>query len=129
MEIYISEEDILGNIQDRFQEVYPYLKLEFFLYPHPVQGPSDLGARVSPETPVEVIRMVHSFGWVDIGDNRTVEEVETDFCRDLGLYVQVFRRTRTGWLETARTDDLTLGEQNAMGKENVETEMSVIPAE
>lgn len=129
MEIYISEEDILSNIQDKFREIYPHLKLEFFLYPHPKSGPSDPGARVSPDTPVEVIRMVHNSGWIDISNNRTVAEVERDFYRGMGLYVQVYRRTRIGWLETTRTDGLTLAEQNAIAKESLEIEMPIIPAE
>ncbi|MBW8682729.1 hypothetical protein [Chitinophaga rhizophila] len=122
MEIYISEEDILLNIQNKFREVYPYLKLECYLCPHAPGEPSDYHQRVPADTPIEDIRLVHSFGWVDIGAHRTVADVERDFYRDMGLAIQVFRRNKAKWLQTTKTDGLTLGEQNAMGKESLTTE-------
>ena len=121
MEIYISEEDILLNIQNKFREVYPYLKLECYLCPHQAEQAST-GQKVSSDTPIEDIRLVHSFGWVDIGEQRSVEEVERDFYHDMGLAIQVFRRNKSGWLQTTRTDNLTLAEQNELGRESVTAE-------
>lgn len=119
MEIYISEEDILRNIQDKFQEVYPYLKLECYLCPHDVGEGTPDNRKLPGDTPIEDIRLIHSFGWIDISEHRTVAEVEKDFYRDMGLAVQIFRRTRNGWLQTTRTDELTLKEQNMMGMESI----------
>jgi len=122
MEIYISEEDILLNIQNKFREVYPYLKLECYLCPHEAERASANSQKVAADTPIEDIRLVHSFGWVDIGEQRSVEEVERDFYHDMGLAIQVFRRNKNGWLQTTRTDNLTLAEQNELGRESVTTE-------
>ncbi|ACU62443.1 hypothetical protein [Chitinophaga pinensis] len=122
MEIYISEEDILLNIQNKFREVYPYLKLECYLCPHTTETVSANSQKVAADTPIEDIRLVHSFGWIDIGEQRTVAEVEKDFYRDMGLAIQVFRRHKTGWLQTTRTDNLTLAEQNELGRESVTAE-------
>jgi hypothetical protein len=122
MEIYISEEDILRNIQNKFHEVYHYLKLECYLCPHERGEGTANSKKIPGGTPIEEIRLIHSFGWLDIGEHRTVAEVERDFYRDMGLAVQIFRRSRTGWLQTTRTDELSLGEQNLMGKESLTAE-------
>ncbi|PWV56721.1 hypothetical protein [Chitinophaga sp. S165] len=119
MEMYISEEDIWGNIQDKFHEVYPYLKLECYLSPHE-RGEGSAGSKkVSADTPIEDIRLIHSFGWVDISEHRTVAQVERDFYHDMGLAIQIFRRFRTGWLQTTQTDELTLAEQHLMARESL----------
>jgi hypothetical protein len=118
MEIYISEEDVLRNIQNKFHEVYPYLKLECYLCPHEQRESSANNKKLPGDTPIEEIRLIHSFGWIDISEHRTVAEVERDFYRDMGLAIQIFRRSRTGWLQTTRTDNLSLGEQNRMGRES-----------
>ncbi len=121
MEMYISEEDIWGNIQDKFHEVYPYLKLECYLSPHEHGEGSAGSQKVSRDTPIEDIRLIHSFGWVDIGEHRTVAQVERDFYHDMGLAIQVFRRFRTGWLQTTQTDELSLAEQHSMARESLTT--------
>jgi hypothetical protein len=119
MEIYISEEDIWRNIQNKFHEVYPYLKLECYLCPHK-RGEGSAGSKkVLSGTPIEDIRLVHSFGWINIGEHRTVAQVERDFYHDMGLAVQIFRRFRTGWLQTTQTDELSLGQQNSVARESL----------
>lgn len=119
MEIYISEEDILRNIQDKFHEAYPYLKLECYLCPHEEGEGTANNKKLPGDTPIEDIRLVHSFGWIDISEHRTVAEVEKDFYRDMGLAVQIFRRARNSWLQTTRTDELSLKEQDLMGRESL----------
>ncbi|WP_343670676.1 hypothetical protein [Chitinophaga sp.] len=115
MEIYISEEDLLQNIQDKFQEAYPHLRLEFFKHPHEAGEGCPRNERWPLNTPIEDIRMVHSFGWIDISEDRTVAELEKDFYRQIGLSVQVLRKSGLNWLLTTRTDHLTLKIQDEMG--------------
>ena len=62
-----------------------------------------------PDMPIEKIRMIHSFGWIDIGPDRTAAEVERDFAEQFGLNVQVMRQVNTLWLTTTATDHRTLG--------------------
>lgn len=122
MEIYISEEDIVLNIQNQFHEVYPYLKLECYLCPHELGSATGNNQKIPSDTPIEDIRLVHSFGWVDISEHRTVAAVEKDFYRDMGLAIQIFRRFKAGWLQTTKTDQLTLAEQNMLGQESMTAE-------
>jgi hypothetical protein len=116
MEIYISEDAIITNIQSEFQAAYPFLKLEFYRQPHEAGQPSPAQEKLSPETPIEDIRMIHVFGWIDISHKRTALELEYDFRHIYGLNVQVMRKSGDLWLETTRTDNWTLGQLNDEGK-------------
>lgn len=116
MKIYISEEDVIRGIQEKFQAVYPWLRLRFYKHPHGEGEGSPRCEQLTPDTPLDDIRMTHGFGWIDVGPRRTVAAVEKDFYRQFGLCVQVFRKGRNCWLETTDTDRLTLGEQNNRGR-------------
>ena len=114
MEIYISEEDVLRNIQEKFRDAWPHLRLEFYKHPHEAGEGCPRNEQWPADTAIEDIRMVHSFGWMDISEDRTVAEIEKDFYRKIGLSVQVLRESPNGWLLTTRTDHLTLREQEEM---------------
>lgn len=114
MKIYISEEDIIKNIQDKFHAIYPYLKLEFFGTPHnEYEGNADKD-RLNKHTPLEDIRMIHTFGWLDISPDKTVVALEAELYKNFGLSAQVLRKGHHCWLQTIGTDNLTLEQQNAL---------------
>jgi len=116
MEIYISEEAIISNIQNDFRQAYPFLKLEFYRQPHEVGERCCAEDKLSPDTPIDDIRMIHTFGWIDISKNRTAAEVEHDFMHQLGLSVQVMRKSGGMWVQTTKTDYWTLQQLNEEGK-------------
>jgi hypothetical protein len=116
MDIYISEEAVVGDIQKRFQEFYPYLKLAFYPNPHTRRECSPGKEMVSPDTPIDKIRMLHSFGWLDLSYYRIVAAIEHDFSYKYGLSVQILRKSGDLWLETTTTDSWTLEELNAAGR-------------
>ncbi|WP_298734290.1 hypothetical protein [uncultured Chitinophaga sp.] len=115
MQIYISEDATISNIQDDFKVAYPYLKLEFYRQPHAPGAASPAQDRIPPATPIEDVRMMHSFGWIDISPNRTAHELEHDFCRLYGLNAQVLRKSGDLWLATTKTDNWTLAQLNEEG--------------
>ncbi|MGN7819194.1 hypothetical protein HGH92_03275 [Chitinophaga varians] len=116
MQMYISEEAMVADMQDKFQTLYPFLKLEFFSKPHPEGGYSPEEEKIPPETRVEEMGMRRSFGWIDISYYRTAAEVEHDFSHIFGLNAQIFRKAGTLWLETTKTDNWTLEELNNAGR-------------
>jgi len=116
MEIYISEEAIIADLQREFRETYPYLRLEFYQQPHETGQASCKEQRIAPDTPIEDIRMMHTFGWLDISQQRTAADLERDCRRRFGLSVQVLRKSGNLWLETTQTDNRTLGQLNEGGK-------------
>lgn len=116
MEIYISEEAVIGDIQKRFREFYPYLQLVFYRNPHKKGECSPKEEMISSETPVDKIRMIHNFGWIDVSRYRLAAAVEHDFSHQFGLSVQILRKSDDLWLETTSTDNWTLEELNIAGR-------------
>jgi hypothetical protein len=116
MEIYISEEAIISNIQNDFREAYPFLTLEFYRQPHEEGEHCNEMEKLSPDTPIDDIRMMHTFGWIDISKQRSAAEVEYDFRHQLGLSVQVMRKSGAMWVQTTKTDHWTLQQLNEEGK-------------
>jgi len=107
---------MVADIQERFREFYPNLKLAFYRNPHHKGECSPKEEVVSPETPIDKIRMVHNFGWLDVSSYRIADAVEHDFSHEYGLNVQILRRSGDLWLETTSTDTWTLEELNAAGR-------------
>ncbi|MBV8253549.1 MAG: hypothetical protein JO154_13160 [Chitinophaga sp.] len=116
MQLYISEEAIVGDIQDKFQKYYPFLKLQFLLKPHLKKQFTPDTEDISPETLIEKITMRSRFGWLDISPNRTIEEVERDFNHIFGLHVQILQQSGSSWKTVADAGNTTLNGLNDAGK-------------
>ncbi|SFD84270.1 hypothetical protein SAMN05518672_103468 [Chitinophaga sp. CF118] len=116
MEIYISEEAVIANIQSDFQEIYPFLQLAFYQQPHEVGEACCPQEKIPPETPIEDIRIMHTFGWLDVSKHRTAAEIEHDFRHRMGLSVQVLHKSGEMWVQTTKTDYWTLQQLNEEGK-------------
>jgi hypothetical protein len=117
MNIKIIEDDLLRNIQSDFQKQYPYLKLQFYKRVPTTGIYLPETDKLSLETPLEDATLFHCAAMIDIAPERTVEAVEEDFLRMLGLLVQVFRRSRNGWIQKQQEERLTLQRQNEKGRE------------
>lgn len=61
---------------------------------------------------------------IDLRADMKVMEVEKLFEEQFGLHVQVFRRSGKIWLETSKSDHLTLAEQElkALDSDHIHTE-------
>lgn len=123
MKIYISEDDLVCSIQTDFSKRYPSLKLEFYSQPHEHAKTCVAMEKVSPQTSIDQIRMLHAFGWIDISEDRTAAELELDFRHNMGLNVQVFVKSGDRWIETAVTDDWSLGKLNCAATEAAQIEL------
>ena len=127
IDIYVSEEDLIENVQKDFAFYYPNLKLQFFKNPHGEMEASAEQDLVMPKSTIAEVAMFHKSGRIDISPNRRIIEVENDFYFRLGLNVQVFRKAGNVWLETTKTDDMTLKEQNAMTKSDFKHLQATVP--
>ena len=116
MIISIQNTQSLQYIQNQFTAVFPFLKIEFFQKPH-VNGVGSAKKYLLPvKTLVSAIRQRESSADIVIEPGMTVSQLEQMFQSELGLNVQVFRRSGNLWLETTATDSWTLGYQNEQGK-------------
>jgi hypothetical protein len=117
MRLQLKEGVTLSSVQKKFNEAFPYLKLEFFKRP-------DTSKKVPPKEellrPDEVAsRYVAANGSpinIDIDNKMTVAGLEDEFRAKTGLGVQVFRKFGSVWVETILTNDWTLEQQNSEGE-------------
>jgi hypothetical protein len=114
MKILIHDNTTISEVQKRFNELFPYLKLEFFRkqYPH---KPGAL--RFLPQNEkLGNIRKKHFNGELDVLPGMQVSQLESLFTDHFDLEVQVLRKSGSSWLETILTDSWTLQEQNKEGE-------------
>ena len=116
-EILISDDLSIEQVQDKFNSHFPFLKIEFFKTSHDNQEGSPKDAMIETKNLIGEIRKVHSEGEVSIHGNLKVNTLEESFKNKYGLHVQVFRKSGKLWLETTKTDNWTLAEQNKTGEE------------
>ncbi|MFM7023730.1 MAG: hypothetical protein ACKOXB_12210 [Flavobacteriales bacterium] len=117
MKISIDDSKKIFQIQEEFNKLFPYLKIEFFSKPHDPGCPSAKKFIKHCNKTLAECRSIHKRGKINISPKTTVNELEQDFGKNYGLGVQVFRKSGKVWLETTVTDSWTLEEQNKQGEE------------
>lgn len=117
MKIIINDHRKIFAVQEDFQKLFPYLKVEFFSKPHKVGAPSSKKIMKHPGKTLGECRAIHNKGTLTVTPQMTVADLEQNFSDVYGLSVQVFRKSGKAWLETSVTDKWTLDQQNILGKE------------
>lgn len=115
MQITLSNDRSIADVQTDFANVFPYLKIQFFKRGH-ITFQDSPRKKILPST--TLLREVsHLNGEVIISENMTVSELEALFKQRFHLNIQVFRKSGRSWLETIFTDNWTLKKQNQEGLE------------
>ena len=127
MKITIRDKGKIQDIQREFNDMFPYLKVEFFSRPHKSEGASARRYMLSPLKTLKECRTVNKEGVINITPEMTVSNLEQRFQHLYGLSVQVFRQSGKVWLETTVTDGWTLDQQNKEGKELSATGVKKVP--
>jgi hypothetical protein len=117
MKMQIHHDDTLEQVQKSFNTEFPYLKLEFFTRPHEKGKPTEKQFLVNAKRTVDSCNPDLKDTTLSIPTAMTVQELESVFQDELGLYIQVFRKSGKVWLETTATDNWTLFKQNEEGLE------------
>ena len=117
MKLHIHHTDTLENVQRTFNTEFPFLKLEFFMRPHDKGKPSEKQFMLNTKRTIETCNPAITDAVVAIPTAMTVQELEEVFRDELGLFVQVFRKSGRVWLETTATDTWSLFKQNLEGRE------------
>lgn len=117
MKITINDNRKIFAVQKKFNDEFPYLKIEFFSRPHKIGGASPKKLMTESSKTLGECRTVHDSGTINITPQMTVGELEQNFKDAFGLWVQVFRKSGRVWLETTVTDSWTLETQNSKGEE------------
>lgn len=116
MLLHIDDHKTVGEIQDKFNECFPFLGIDFFRKPHHVKKPSDEKDLIEPNYKIGDIRNKHAIGNMVIYSWNTVATIEHAFKENFGLYVQILRKEGNEWKQTTKSDIYSLKEQSEMAR-------------
>ncbi len=117
MYLHIGPLRLIGELQEDFNKVYPFLRLEFFPARPALHDGAPARQSLPAEKKIEEIQVKPVNGDIEIRDDMKVKDLEITFDKQFNLNVQVFRKSGKLWLETTMTDNWTLQQQNMHGKE------------
>lgn len=116
MELSLTAETSVADIQNQFSEEFPYLKLVIFL-----RGQEQTAVRkrktAAGNTLLSSVSALPPKGVYSIDGSMTVAAFEMLLSRQLGINAQVYRRSGNMWIETNITDKWTLDHQNEQGRQ------------
>lgn len=116
MKFQLDNDTKISDLQKKFNEVYPFLKVEFYKRPYSAKKVSAMKDRIAPGAIISADAISFKPANINIGDHRTVSSLEKEFYKKFGIAMQVSRKSGKIWIETSKTDDRTLAEQNLLGK-------------
>lgn len=106
----------LEEVQERFTDCYPFLRIKFYSVAHKRYQPTDKTYALDSKKKIGDVRNVHNNGALEIKSWHTVALVEKELKDEFGLNAQILRSDRKGqWTQTSLSDTLTLAEQSAIG--------------
>lgn len=107
----------IEDVKKAFNDVYPFLRLEFFSKPHEEYKASPAKFIIHDETKTidQIAAVEFDEVLLDIGGSTTVRSFESE-ANESGIYLQVLRRSAGTWLATTVTDNMSLSEQNRKGE-------------
>ncbi len=116
MNIKIDDSLTLLSVQQEFNRIFPYLRINFF---QTFKDKSGIVQRKLLEKCIRTFgefRLNNSDDVIDIIPEMSVSDLEKKFLNEYGLKTQVYRSSGRIWLETNATDSWTLEEQNSQGE-------------
>jgi len=101
MNLHISPNRLISDIQKEFNKVFPFLKLEFFYNKNQSRSSKSSGKEIIPHNrKIGDEQKTVTDGEIVINDEMKVNELENIFQQKFALSAQVFRKSGNLWLET-----------------------------
>jgi hypothetical protein len=120
MLLEINNDLLIKDIQKVFNAAYPFLKVEFFKKPHEWGAYSKEKEKCNPGKKIgSILKKSHPVSFVISPQDKT-GDIEKQFHDLFGLEIQIYRRQNDHWIQSAGTDELSLEEQNSIGKKSAE---------
>ena len=112
----IQQDSDIRTVREHFCEWYPYLRINFFRNKNNGQTITSQSIVFSDTTKLNEINPGFSGGVIEIFDEMSILEFENEFFRRYGMSVQLSRKSGNLWLDTVKTNQWTLKEQDEHGK-------------
>lgn len=116
MILSINDNKFIIDLQEKFNECFPFLKIEFYDKPCTSARMPAVQHLLPANLRLGDIRKTHDPGLLDIKSYYKTERLELDFKELFGLNVQVFRRENNRWIRTHNTKSLTLQQQSQIAE-------------
>jgi hypothetical protein len=110
MLLHIDDNKTIADLQDKFEQCYPGLKIEFYSKGHNWKEATPSKYLLDNETRIGNIKKVNSSNIFEIKSWFKAGKVEQDFKELFGLHVQVFRLKNDKWVQTTKSDEKTLAQ-------------------
>lgn len=118
MHILITKETILREIQEAFSNYFPYLKIEFYRSPHKIYKGSPEYDKLDLSFRVGDLNQKLFKGQLQILPGYKVSDVEKEFQDRFGISVQIFKKQKDEWEQSAGSDDFTLQQLSEFGRDS-----------
>jgi hypothetical protein len=115
MELFLSSESTIREINKEFQKRFPFLKLEFYKQRSKTELYTYWRDKLSGHVTLKETGSKLIPAMIKIDPTDTVNELEQRLRNNYGLLVQVLRKSGDVWLETVQANDLTLERLNSIG--------------
>lgn len=117
MHLNISPTLLISDVQKEFNDIFPFLKLEFFNNKSFTRKDFSASQIIPKNRKLGEGQKGIKDDIIEIGEEMKVSVLENIFRDKFKLAVQVFRKSGNLWLETTMTDNWTLFQQNNHGRE------------
>ena len=98
----------IEDVQDRFSECFPKLKIEFFTEQPYTRSQVKAGELISPKQKIADVRKLHNRGLFEIKSWDSANRVEVEIRNVFGLNVQLFKLLNNHWVPVANGENATL---------------------
>jgi hypothetical protein len=110
MLLHIDDYKTIADLQDKFEQCFPGLKIEFYSKAHNWREATSARYLLDSETRIGDIKKVNSSNIFEIKSWFQTGKIEQDFKELFGLNVQVFRLKENRWVQTTNSDHKTLAQ-------------------
>jgi hypothetical protein len=110
MLLQIDDTQTIGQLQEAFSGTFPQLRLAFYRTSHEWEELTDDSQFIPSTNIIGAIRKKHQAGLMEIKRSHKVGDVERRFQGRFGLNVQIFFRGVRQWIQTGKSDNLTIEE-------------------
>ena len=117
MQLNITPSRLISEIQNEFNQIFPFLKLEFFNNKSFERSDFSASQIIPRNRKLSDGQSDIKEDNIEIEEDMKVSDLENLFKNKFRLAVQVFRKSGNLWLETTMTDNWTLLQQNNHGRE------------
>jgi hypothetical protein len=120
MYLQINDTMSVEEVQDRFNECFPFLRIAFYSKPHEPYEGSDKKYQYGGKEQIGNIRKKHVNAALEIKSWDTTAQVEKGIKKMFGLNTQIFRYDAVGcWIQTTLSDVLTLKQLSQFAHEGL----------